>query len=253
MMNVRSIAVVFVIVAVLVSPTYAQLGSQSFNKANFSSAASAQAETDLAVTEFSNPGILPNSPFYFLKRLGERIQLFFAAAKDKPFIHLDLAKKRLSEAKRLAELNSTMVKDTLDEFDREINETVMSRGLGQNVSLIKEMDDLNRKSTIVLGLVLEKVPSQAKSAIERALNRSVERSVVESHKKENRNVSKEELSKEVAEEIRKSHERIKKTVSGNKNEGEDTETRVSSLPAAEARNRGSGLMASTVAAPKPSA
>ncbi len=154
---------------------HAGLGSQSFhfNPDNITSA-----NLQLVNSEFSNPGILSNSPFYFFKRISEGIRLAFTFNQtEKVMLHLEFAKTRIAEAKKLVEENETRgVNSSLDDFEHEIDEANRtSRGIGHNVSIIKDTDDVLRKSQIVLNLVIEKAPQAALPGLERALNNSIEK------------------------------------------------------------------------------
>jgi tetratricopeptide (TPR) repeat protein len=122
----------------------------------------------------------PNSFWYGFKRFGEGIREFFTwDAMSKAKLHLEFAKERLAEAKTMAELNRTEeVQKLLDEYQAAIsqveNRTRELARIGQNVSeIVHNADDVLLKSTLVLQLVHDKVPEQAKPAIERAINTSI--------------------------------------------------------------------------------
>lgn len=166
------LSLVLFIAIVLTIPAYAQLGSQSFGKSNFSNGTITKAEIEAAATTFSNPGILPDNPFYFFKRAKENIQLFFTfSAEDRAKLHLELAKTRLAEAKSLIEQNK-LATVPINDFNNEVREFNLSfNGIGRNVSAIaRESQDIFKKSTIVLNFVLSKTPEQASTGIKRAIN-----------------------------------------------------------------------------------
>ncbi|MBI2233278.1 MAG: hypothetical protein HYU56_05125 [Candidatus Aenigmarchaeota archaeon] len=178
-MKIHSIILIqAVLIAAFVSPAHAQLAAQTFPDVNFKDNVVTKAELDLVETEFSRPGLLPDQPLYFLKRFAERIRLFFTFdAAEKAKLHLDFAKVRLAEAKGLVEKNKTEEADqALGEYNKELTE--FESTAGRNVSLlVKESSDALEKSSIVLDLVLQKVPEQARPAIEKALNNSIEKKV----------------------------------------------------------------------------
>lgn len=165
-------------IAVMISPAYAQLGSQSFLHVNFSDNNTTAAELDVAETTFSDHGMLPDHPLYFLKRLGESARLILSFdGESRSRIHLELAKTRLSEAKKLFEENkSGEANQSLEEFSEQIG--AIGPGIGKNTSTIaKETEDVLQKSSLVLLLVLERSPEHSRGAIERALNNSIEKNI----------------------------------------------------------------------------
>lgn len=151
------------------APVSAQLGAQSFPRIDFSDDIVTDAEIDIAETEFSDPGMLPDHPFYFLKRLGEGIQSFLTFEKEgKARLHLSFAKTRLAEAKKMIEQNKPEeARAALDAFGSELENFPLP-----NASASSEVLE---KSIIVLGVVMEKAPEEARPALERAFNRSVEK------------------------------------------------------------------------------
>ncbi len=180
--KIKQLVVPLIVLAVLSSPAYAShIASQSFPDMNFQDRNITSAEIAAAETTFSSPGMLPDNPLYFVKRFGERLQLFFTLDKNKiADLHMNFAKSRLAEAKGLAEKNlSEQAGIAIEEFNQEINdhEEVMM-GIGKNVSQIdKNETEFLSKSELVLGLVLMKVPDSAKPSIERAINNSIEKRV----------------------------------------------------------------------------
>ena len=70
----------------------------------FASAVLAQGEASTATQSLANAGLLPDSPFYFLKTWKEKIQIFFtfgAENKARQFMHL--AEVRLAEYQKMME------------------------------------------------------------------------------------------------------------------------------------------------------
>ena len=170
------IAAISLLIAIfLVSPAYAQLGSQSFPKIDSGSRVSSEAELELAETTFSDPGLLPDHPFYFLKQFKEKVQLIVTFdEKEKTKLHLKLAKTRLAEAKVLLGKNKTKeAEESVKDFSMEIEQVS-----GSNIPGVhNQSQDVLRKSSVVLESILERADEHAKPAIEKALNKSIERSV----------------------------------------------------------------------------
>ncbi|MBA7493660.1 hypothetical protein ES702_04221 [subsurface metagenome] len=58
--------------------------------------------------ELSDPGLTPDSPFYFLDTLGEKIGMFFTfGAEKKAEKAMQYAEEKLAEAMAMAEKNQT--------------------------------------------------------------------------------------------------------------------------------------------------
>lgn len=210
----------FLIVMLLVSTAYAQLGSQAFPKTDSGSRVSSEAELELAETTFSEPGILPDHPFYFLKQFKEKVQLIVTFdEKEKTKLHLKFAKTRLAEAKVLLDKNKTKeAEESVKDFGREIEQVS-----GRNISEIhNQSQDVLRKSSVVLESILERVDEHAKPAIEKALNKSIERSVrleaeANDSGSENNELVEEKVKKEL-ERRRELREKGRKGESENDNE-----------------------------------
>lgn len=162
----------------VVSPVWAQLGSQSFPAVDFLDESTTRQEIEIAQASLPDPGILPDSPLYFLKRLAEGIReaLTFDNGK-KAALHLEFAKMRLSEAKTLSDgaKNDEAVK-TVREFSSEIEKAANDNAAaGQDESPTKNIVEL-RKNIVVLTAISEKVPEPAKIKIVEVIARASEKS-----------------------------------------------------------------------------
>lgn len=130
--------------------------------------------------ELPNPGILPDSPFYPVKRFVENVKLWFtfdpeAKANFQSFL----------ADERLAELNETIAKGQYqyvqgieNDYENNINETgtEMNRtfGLGRNATALAEhVCNMTYKHIDVLQRVLERAPESARKGLERAMNASI--------------------------------------------------------------------------------
>lgn len=142
----------------------------------FTLAPSVFAQTD---TELPSPGLLPDSPMYFLKPLSEKVRGLFVFGEDsKALYSLTLADKRLSEAKALSDkgkndLASTTAEQAGIENENAQEHLAKAGTEGKDVTAIVERLTVNSaKQQAVLAKVLEKAPEQAKAAIQRAMEMS---------------------------------------------------------------------------------
>lgn len=134
----------------------------------------------LAVLILPNPGLLPDSPFYFLKNWGERVGTFFTfgdMAKAERFA--DLAEIRLSEAQALVEKEKPEVSEkTLIRYQNRLSHALTkaeeAKTKGHDVDeVLTKVAEATLKHQEVLANVYEKVPEQAKEAIQRAMEASM--------------------------------------------------------------------------------
>jgi hypothetical protein len=110
---------------------------------------------DLGISE---PKVLPDSPFYFLKNWGRAIGLFFAFnPAKKAQLRLKLANEKLIEAKKLAEMKKDpkLVEKTLNEFQNEIGK--ISKESGEN---LKQFSEKLIHQQILHQKILEKLETQ---------------------------------------------------------------------------------------------
>lgn len=153
----------------------------------------------LAQADLPDPGILPTSPVYGIKRGWERaLDVITFDPESKSRLHYTYALTRLSEANALSDLNETeLVPDVIEDYEEEMNITEglsnetseegnetdgnetganNTRGIGSLVSaFMKDSNMTWEKHLFVLGLVAQKVPPQAALKIERNINRTLER------------------------------------------------------------------------------
>ncbi|MEK7503634.1 MAG: DUF5667 domain-containing protein [Patescibacteria group bacterium] len=123
-----------------------------------------------------DPGITPDSPFYFLKIWKETIQTFFTFGmenKAKQFLHL--ADVRLAEYQKMIDKGKTEIaQKTLEKYEKQLNHALEkaeeAKEKGKDVAKLKEaISEKILKHQEVLENVLEKVPEAAKEGIEKAL------------------------------------------------------------------------------------
>jgi len=126
------------------------------------------------------PGLLPDSPFYFVKSWSEGIGTFFTfgdVAKAERF--LNLSEKRLAEADALvAKGKPEAAEGAIGRYQEHLGraltkaEEAKTKGFDTDEVLAK-VAETTLKHQAVLADVYEKVPTQAKSAIERAMQASM--------------------------------------------------------------------------------
>ena len=73
-----------------------------------------------------SPGLIPDSPFYFLKVWKEQIQLFFTfGAENKAKQYLHLSDVRLAEYQKMIEKGKTEIaQKTLDKYEKQLNRAI---------------------------------------------------------------------------------------------------------------------------------
>lgn len=135
-------------------------------------------ETEGTTEETVDPGILPDSPFYFLKRFIEEIKLAFTFSPDsKAAMLMELAEVRIAELEALPEEKQAEFAESLTEAFveamEEVEELLKEEELEEDVvdeAVYEEVYKSNGKSLEVLQRVYEQVPDQAKKGIQRAID-----------------------------------------------------------------------------------
>ena len=130
--------------------------------------------------ELPDPGLTPDSPFYFLERIAEEIGNFFTFGDlKKAERYTTLAAERLAEAKAVAEKGkSELVEKTLERYEMQLQNSIIrakkAQNKGENAEEVMTRVGLaTQKHLEVLAEVYEKVPEQAKPAIENAMEVSL--------------------------------------------------------------------------------
>jgi len=126
--------------------------------------------------DLPSPGLLPDSPIYFLKPLSEKVRGIFIFGEDSKALYaLKLADKRLSEAKALSDKGEDGLAADIAEQAGKENENAQehlakAESEGKDVTAVVERLAANSaRQQAVLEKVLEKVPEQVKAAIQRAM------------------------------------------------------------------------------------
>ncbi len=124
-------------------------------------------------------GMLPNSPFYFLETLSERIGTLLTFGKiKKAERHLDLASERLAESKELADEGDTVrAEETAEKYQEQIDEaltkTTEAKTEGEDTdAVLEKIAGITARHQAVLASVYERVPEQAKEAIRKVMKKS---------------------------------------------------------------------------------
>jgi len=121
-----------------------------------------------------SPGLLPTSPFYFVKSIFEGIgTLFTFGDSAKAERYLTLAEKRLAEAKALAERGDERARVAITRYEVQYAAALERAGRTNDIDLIARVTDATTKHLAVLDEVLERVPEQAKASILAAKERSI--------------------------------------------------------------------------------
>jgi hypothetical protein len=168
-MAIKTLTILCIILIMLASPISAKLGSQTFSDINFNDDIITKSEIELSETKFSDPGILPDSPLYFLKKTKENVQLSFAFTdEEKSKVHLELSKKRLAEAKQLSEKNEDEeAKIAIEKHKEELEKSIEKT---DDKLLEKEQKEIIDQGSIFLKYVIKeetsKITQQFKPVIE---------------------------------------------------------------------------------------
>lgn len=131
-------------------------------------------------TELPNPGLTPDSPFYFLKSIAEGIGTFFTFGDlAKAERYAELATKRLAEAKVVAdkgklEIAGRVLARYQSQLEKSLTNIEQAKARGKSIAEVTEIvAQATAKHLTVLEEVLERVPEQAKPAILRAKESSL--------------------------------------------------------------------------------
>ena len=131
-------------------------------------------------TELPDPGLTPDSPFYFLERIAESIGTFFTFGDlKKAERHAALAAERLAEAQAIAGKGKPeLTEKTLARYEMQLQNSIAraekAQTKGQNTEeVMTRVAQATSKHLEVLAEVYEKVPEQAKPAIENAMKASL--------------------------------------------------------------------------------
>ncbi len=131
-------------------------------------------------TKLPDPGLTPDSPFYFLEIAAEWIGTFFTFGDlKKAERYADLAAERLAEVQAVVEKGKPeFAEKTLERYEMQLQNSITraekAQAKGKNTEQI--MARIGKATPVhleILAEVYEKVPEQAKPAIENAMKVSI--------------------------------------------------------------------------------
>lgn len=133
----------------------------------------------ISIGEVSDPGLLPDSPFYFLKGWGRIIGMFFTfdpvkkAELELKFANEDaLAIEKLCD-KGECELAEKFCEKFQEQFQRTIQRIEEAKQKGKDVeALTEKLKENHLRQQQVLASVLEKAPEQAREGLLKAIENS---------------------------------------------------------------------------------
>ncbi len=135
--------------------------------------------------ELPDPGLCPDSPFYFLERIAEGVGTFFTFGDlKKAERYATLAAERLAEAKAVVEKGKPeLAEKTLQRYENQLNNSMAraEKAMFEGKDFEKVMGAIakaGKTTSVHLGVlteIYEKVPEQTKTAVENAIKVSVKR------------------------------------------------------------------------------
>jgi len=146
------------------SPVWAQEGAE---------------EEAVSIGDVSDPGILPDSPFYFVKGWSRGIRLAFAFnAQKKAELELRFANEDALAIKKLCDKGEYKLAEKhcekfQEQYQRAIQTTEKAKQQGKDIEeLIEKLEENHLRQQQVLASVLEKVPEQAQEGVLNAMANS---------------------------------------------------------------------------------
>ena len=134
-------------------------------------------------TELPDPGLTPDSPFYFLETIAEAIGTFFTFGDlKKAERHAALAAERLSEARAVVEKGKPeFAEKTLERYEMQLEKSMAmaekamtkEKDAEKAMEIVAKAGKTTSRHLEVLAEVYEKVPEEAKPAVENAMKASV--------------------------------------------------------------------------------
>jgi len=125
-------------------------------------------------TDLPAPGVLPTSPFYFVKGFFEGVGTFFTfGASAKAERYLALAERRLAEAEALAAQGDVRAEAAVARYEAQYAEARERAAQVANIDLEARVADATTKHLAVLDDVISRVPEEAKEAVRSAKEQSI--------------------------------------------------------------------------------
>lgn len=128
-------------------------------------------------TSLPNPGITPDSPFYFLDKWMEDIDLFFTFPKEaKAEKRLQFAEERLAEAQKMAQKGDLKaLKEAEEGYEADIDDATKDAKEAAKEgkeNALEQVQEATAKHKEEMQEVLSKAPEQAKESIQQAIEKS---------------------------------------------------------------------------------
>jgi len=156
--------------------------------------------------EIYSPRLLPTSPFYFLKKWKERLELTFAVnVGQKVAKRMEFATRRLAEMNAVVKTNPEMIEEVAEDYQEElglIEEKSNQLKKEGREELIEHVSEMTLKHQVVLLRIYENVPESAKKGLENAMENSLK-----GHLQAVESVSKEK-KEEVLENLSEKHDEV---------------------------------------------
>ncbi len=124
-----------------------------------------------------NPGLTPDSPFYFLEQWMDSISMFFTFSKDgKAQKALSIANEKLAEAKKMAEKGEQKAEAVAEkDYEKYMDEATQYAGQSKatgKTNALEQIQDATARHEATMQKVLNQVPEQAKASIQKAIDES---------------------------------------------------------------------------------
>ena len=135
--------------------------------------------TNIAIAQeeqLPDPGILPDSPLYGLKKAAEAVGTFFTFGQEKKAERmLQLAEKRLAEAEAVGkEGKKTAADKAIKGYQKAIeNAQIHARNAERKAEVLEKVAEKTSKHLSILDKIKDKVPEQVKEAITKAKEASM--------------------------------------------------------------------------------
>ena len=136
----------------------------------------AQEEEGVSIGEVTDPGILPDSPFYFMKTWGRAVRSFFAFNnQERAELALRFANEDALAIKALCDKGECQLAERhcerfQERFQEAIRWTERAREEGKDVEgLVEKLKENQLRQQQVLASLLEKAPEQAQEGILNAM------------------------------------------------------------------------------------
>lgn len=126
--------------------------------------------------DIPSPGITPDSPFYALEKVSERLELAVAQApvigseELEAKVRANHAAETLAEARAMAERNNTeQVEKLMNRYSKNMNKSIESASAANKTELKQRLRNVTNNQNNALAELDNKVPAQARKGIQKAM------------------------------------------------------------------------------------